>query len=211
MDFWGFLRDAAAGFVGAGLALAAFGALSNTIIGHWLAKALARYTTALETKELRKRVAIERRDREQSVFIAQLMQRIARCNWLMASPVTMHDAPSGAGPELMYVKRFGEISKEMQEFAREVVGGVHLFDVDEPLFAHALKWSIAVQEKANSFVDGVQTVLAGDTYWTLPFPQRSEQLRVVQEHSFLANTPSGDFEKFLGRCRAYSRGPSDED
>lgn len=208
MDIWGFLREAAAGFVGAGLALATFGALSNTIIGHWFAKALARYTAAIETQELRKRIAIERRDREQSILIAQLMQRAAKCNSLIASPVTMHDAPAGAGPELMYVKRYGEIARELQEFAREAVAGVHLFDVNEPLIAHALSWSLAVHGRANDFLDAVTCVVADDSYWTLPFQERSRQLQVVQQRSFIADAPIGDFDKFLNRCRRYSEGPT---
>lgn len=200
-SFMEWLGVASAGFVGTGAALLALRSLSNTIVGHWLAKGLIRYTAKVETDHLKTRVAIERLDRQRSDYIARLTERIARCNLMLLSPVSTSGAPPGAGPELLALQFYGKVWREAHEIAGDTVSGVHLFSESEPLGPLVMEWTSDIVRRANSFLDAITSTVATQSYWDSEVRERKQAMESIRIDHLCGKQ---SLEALLARCRFYT-------
>lgn len=183
-------------------------ARQSLVIG--LQRSLVRYSASVETTELKTRVIIERLDRQRADFIQRLMERSAACVSLVVSVVTMEDAPREAGPEFMYMMRYGEIAKSLHLIGRELTTGAHLFDRTEPLLDLGFDWLADQYLHANRFYDSVTAIVASDGYWSLEFADRARLLETARG-LLLPSAPDSKalFANFLNQCRSFTVGAED--
>jgi hypothetical protein len=165
------IETASAAFVGTGLALVALRFLSGTLLGHWLARGLAKYTAQLETSETGKRVAIERRDRDRAEVLAELMQAVSQYSSLLSfPPVTAASDPRGL--EVAFLERCRQIDEVADTVMKITMRGSYLFEIEEGLIALCLAWSSQAKTLAHHYYDAIGEVAERQNYWSLPWAER---------------------------------------
>jgi hypothetical protein len=165
------LGTVTATFVGTGSAVLALRFLSGTLVGHWLAKGLAKYTAQVETEETRKRVAIERLDRERAQAIAAIMTALGDCASLVAYPPITSSQDKG-GPEIAFLGRSREIQDIAQRVAIVAAKSSHLFHTSEEIVPLCLEWSSEATIFAHKYHDRIAELADRDGHWQLPWNER---------------------------------------
>lgn len=198
-----FLELVIAAFVGTGGALVALRFLSGTIIGHWLAKGLVRYTAAVETKEHSKRLVLSRLDADRSRFIDKFMADATECQAMMLHPVDLSDLPVGAGPELVYFVQYGRITSAVTSMQRDVLANSHRFASDEPLPQLMVSWLGEVHKAADRYYDHLQMLVASDGFFDLSGAERRHVLMLDRQQEL--RLPAGEFTAVLERCRHFTQ------
>lgn len=194
-DFFGWLGYVSATFVGTGSALVTLRFLSDTILGHWLAKGLVKFTAQIETSEVRKRIATERRDNDRNQAITQIMAAVADHAILFAYAPQLDTKD---GPENAYMQRYRELCQASQAVTTCALKMAHLFDVEEKLIQLCLEWSSEAQVNANRYFDVLSGVV-DEEHWSLPMQERV--LRLAGAHGALTSSPHPANEKLVKLCR----------
>lgn len=201
-----FLRTAIAAFVGTGGAVLMLRFLSGTVLGHWLAKGLVRYTAVIETQEHSKRLVLARLDADRSRFIDKFMSDATECQAMMLHPVDLSDLPTGAGPELGYLVQYGKITSAVSSMQRDVLANSHRFAKDESLPQLMLNWLGSVHQATDFYFDHLQSVVASDGFFEVSAAERRRLLMLDRQKSLVL--PPGEFEAILERCRHYTQSAS---
>jgi hypothetical protein len=187
-----------AAFVGTGSAVLVLRSLSDTLIGHWLSKGLAKYAAQLETKEHRKRVSFERLDAQRSAVATEIMEGLATYATLVAFPPDVTEDQT-AGPEVRYMQRYRELVAASQSVSACIVRHVHLFDVGHPFLECCVTWSGNTKLMADRFYDALCAVVDSPRHWELPMGQRRAKLH--EAHSTLTEDDHQWHRDLVDACR----------
>lgn len=194
-----------AAFAGTGSALLALRLLSGTIVGHWLAKGLVKYTAQVETIETRKRVAIERLDRQRSDAIADIMTGIGEFAMFIAyPPATNHDDP--IEPEITFQSRYKEMIDLVQSVTARALRAAHLFEEKSPFIVACMEWANQANESAGSYWDALGACVTQE-HWQLQVHDRQDRLR--RAHAVMGSADFPAFKELVAVSRRMSSEPQD--
>lgn len=198
---WG--QTLVAGFVAAGSAVVALRFLSETALGHWLAKGLVKYTAQVETTETRKRIAIERRDRQCADAIAGIMAGVGEFALYVAYPPNVnHD--DAVTPEIVFQNRYREMTDLVQSVSLRAMKAAHLFEDNSPLILACLEWGKQAHDVAGSYYDALGACVNKE-HWDLPRSQRLQ--RLIQAHQTMHSADFPATRALLAECRMLSSEP----
>jgi hypothetical protein len=194
-DWLGVASAALAGVLAAGgVGVAALRFFGANLIGHWLAKALARYTAEIETVEQRKRSARARIDQERAETINRVMSRLAHALTLMLYPPQPDN--DDEKPEILFLNRYREIERSANRITRAAIRSGHKFQKSEPLLPACMACAREIHVAAGAFYDSLQLP---DTHWNL---SRQDRIAVlVQLHKGIAKSESTAQQHLIEICR----------
>lgn len=173
-DWLSVASAALAGVVAAGgLGILAVRFLGANLVGHWLARALAKYAAEIETAELRKRVVSERLDRERSETINMIMEQVANTLLLMLYPPLLIREEA---PEKLYLLRYGEIQTSAHQVTATAVKSSHRFGNDDSLVQACLNWAREVISITNPYYDALAL---DESYFHLDRAKRIAHLSAI--------------------------------
>lgn len=198
-----FLEITLGAFVGTGGAVLALRFLSGTLIGHWLAKGLVRYTAAVETEQHAKRHVFTRLDADRAKFIDKFMADATQCQAMMLNPVDLSELPAGAGPELAYLLQYSKITSAVRSMNADVLANSHRFAKDEALPQLMLNWLGQIHQIADRYLDHLQTLIADGQLFDLNAADRGRVLMVDRQQTL--RPPPKEFVAILERCRHYTQ------
>ena len=204
-----FLGEALAAFVGTGAAITTLRALSDTAIGHWLAKGLARYTAKVETEEVSKRTVLQRLDRDRTAFVQRIMNDAAEINVKCLYPIVggePHELRT-RGPEVLHLELYGQLCLAVREVGKAAAGSAYPYDKREPLPHLVTSWALALHGELNDFHDRIVEITdANDrVHWTLPIAERIQRLETIKQQ-MLGAPAAAAFALLLERCRDLAQG-----